>query len=424
MIEKRKDQRNPRSSASHKNRENQRNQRVSEATSASHQKGVFAGRVGVQQRVLPAYRAGFFDALAEACQGGLSVFAGEPRPDESIAVSSGLSQARYAPARNRHFLRVSSPLFLLWQDNILGWLESWDPDVLILEANPRYLSSWLAVRWMHVKSRPVIGWGLGAPPGNPTSLIGKFQVAFQKGLRRGFLLSCDALIAYSRRGADQYHAEGFPADRIFIAPNAVALRPTEPPPERSPDYGQRPTVLFVGRLQKRKRIDLLLRACAALPEAQQPRLWLIGEGPAKAEFQSLAESIYPLAEFPGARHGEALKPYFLSADLFVLPGTGGLAVQEAMAHGLPVIVAEGDGTQEDLVRPENGWSIPSDDLLALQEALHKALSNPARLRRMGRESFRLVSEEINLEAMVNVFLHALQTVTPAEKLLALRKSHK
>jgi len=395
-------------------RKNQRNQRVSEATSASHQIGVFAGRVGVQQRVLPAYRAGFFDALAGACQGGLSVFAGQPRPDESIAVTSQLLKARYVQAHNHHFLGVSSPLYLLWQADILGWLESWDPDALILEANPRYLSSRLALRWMHARGRPVIGWGLGAPPGDASSFGGKIQVAFQNRLRRGFLLGCEALIAYSRRGAEQYRAEGFPAERIFIAPNAVTRRPTESPPEKPPVFEGRPTVLFVGRLQKRKRIDHLLRACAALPEALQPRLWVIGEGPARAEFQGLAESIYPLAEFPGAMHGEALRSYFRSADLFVLPGTGGLAVQEAMAHGLPVIVAEGDGTQEDLVRPGNGWSIPSDDLAALQEALRQALSDPARLRRMGRESFRMVAEEINLEAMVEVFLRALQSVTPAE----------
>ena len=376
---------------------------------------VFAGRVGIQQRVLPAYRAAFFDALAGACQGGLSVFAGEPRPDESIAVTSQLSKARYAPARNRHFLRVSSPLYLLWQTDLLGWLESWDPDVLILEANPRYLSSRLAVRWMHARGRPVVGWGVGAPPGKASSFMGKFQMALQNRFRRGFLLGCDALIAYSRRGADQYRAEGFPADRVFIALNAVAMRPKESPPERPPYFSDRPNVLFVGRLQTRKRIDHLLRACAALPEQQQPRLWIIGEGPAKAEFQSLAESIYPSAEFLGPRHGEELKPFFLSADLFVLPGTGGLAVQEAMAHGLPVIVAEGDGTQEDLVRPGNGWSLPSDDVAALQEALREALSDPARLRRMGKESFRMVAEEINLEAMVNVFLHVLQTVTSANK---------
>ena len=40
--------------------------------------------MGVIQRVLPAYRAAFFDALAAECAGGLSVFAGQPRPEEMI----------------------------------------------------------------------------------------------------------------------------------------------------------------------------------------------------------------------------------------------------------------------------------------------------------------------------------------------------
>jgi hypothetical protein len=44
----------------------------------------FNGKLGLVQRVLPMYRAPFFDALASACTGGLDVFAGEPRPDESI----------------------------------------------------------------------------------------------------------------------------------------------------------------------------------------------------------------------------------------------------------------------------------------------------------------------------------------------------
>ena len=41
----------------------------------------FPGRLAVQQRVLPSYRAPFFDLLASACDGGMSLFAGRPRPD-------------------------------------------------------------------------------------------------------------------------------------------------------------------------------------------------------------------------------------------------------------------------------------------------------------------------------------------------------
>ncbi|HEX7975289.1 MAG TPA: glycosyltransferase family 4 protein, partial [Anaerolineales bacterium] len=166
----------------------------------------------------------------------------------------------------------------------------------------------------------------------------------------------------------------------------------------------------------RKRLDHLLRACAALPAALQPRLWIVGDGPERAALEGLAAEIYPQAEFAGARHGADLEPYFAAADLFVLPGTGGLAVQEAMAHGLPVIVADGDGSQNDLVRPpgagraENGWLAPPDDQNALQEVLQAALSDPRRLRSMGAESYRIVSEEVNLEAMAAAFVEALDQV--------------
>jgi glycosyltransferase involved in cell wall biosynthesis len=170
-------------------------------------------------------------------------------------------------------------------------------------------------------------------------------------------------------------------------------------------------VLFVGRLQARKRLDLLLRACEALPEALQPRLVIVGEGPERNTLEALAKSLYPSVEFSGAKHGPELAPYFAAADLFVLPGTGGLAVQEAMAYGLPVIMGQGDGTNADLVRPGNGWQIPPDDLESLRQSLAEALTDVPRLRAMGSESYRIVKEEINLERMVDVFVGAVNTVS-------------
>ena len=154
-------------------------------------------------------------------------------------------------------------------------------------------------------------------------------------------------------------------------------------------------------------MDSLLRACASLPGELQPRLVVVGDGPERESLERLAKEIYPRVEFPGARHGLELAQFYAEADLFVLPGTGGLAVQQAMAQALPVIVARGDGTQDDLVRPANGWQIPPDDLPALTDTLRLALSDVTRLRRMGVESFRIVSQEVNLEHMVEVFLDVL-----------------
>ena len=368
----------------------------------------FQGRLAIQQRVLPAYRAPFFNLLASSCQGGLDVFAGQPHPVESILPASSLDKAGYTPTQNRHFGDPTAPYYLCWQPGFSAWLERWQPDVMIVEANPRYLSTPAAVRWMHSRNRPVLGWGLGVQPPDP-SREGLVEVLRRKG-RRGALSLYDGMIAYSNRGAEQYRLHGFAPERVFVAINAVAPRPDLPPPERPPAFGKRPTLLFIGRLQERKRLELLLHACAALPPEIQPRVWIVGDGPAFRELHMLAARVYPAAEFTGARHGEQLMAYFNAADLFVLPGTGGLAVQEAMAHGLPVIVAEGDGTQDDLVRPENGWLIPTGDLDALTSSLREALSDANRLRKMGIESYRIAYHEANIQAMVNVFIQALNEI--------------
>ncbi len=356
----------------------------------------FPGKLALQQRVIPAYRAPFFDLLAESCKGGLTLFAGRPLPVEGIAAAERFQFVRLVTTRNHHFRDPQSPLYLCWQAGILDWLEATDPDALVVEANPRYLSTYQAVRWMHRRGRPVLGWGLGAPRGgNP----------LERRVRLNFLRALDGVIAYSRRGAAEYRALGL--ERVFVAHNAVSPRPAAPPPVRDIPADGRGTVLFVGRLQARKRLPLLMRACAALPREMQPRLVIVGDGPESARLQALASEIYPQTEFAGAKHGVELEPYFAAADLFVLPGTGGLAVQQAMAHALPVIVAQGDGTQDDLVRPENGWQIPPGDLDALTAALHAALSDWPRLRAMGAESYRIVAEEINIETMAAAFVNAL-----------------
>ena len=363
-------------------------------------KPFFHGKLALQQRVLPIYRAPFFDLLASACEDGMSMFTGLPRPVEGIAVAKKLQVANYRLGHNIHLL--GGNFYLCYQRGLINWLTEQNPDALVVEANPRYLSTPSAVSWMHGRNKPVIGWGLGSPP-----LSGAFA-RFRQARRLSFLRQFDALIAYSQRGADEYADLGFPQEKIFVAHNSVSPAPSAPLPSRLLTFDIQPSILFVGRLQARKRVDLLLRACSQLET--KPRLIIIGDGPERAALESLAQEIYPSTEFTGARHGSQLKAFFTTADLFILPGTGGLAIQEAMSYGLPVIVAQGDGTQDDLVRRENGWQIPPDDFDSLLLTIKDALANVARLRRMGEESYRIVVEEINIEKMVEVFVRALNTL--------------
>lgn len=359
----------------------------------------FAGKLGIVQRVLPRYRAPFFDLLAQSCDGGLGVFAGAPRPEEAIPLAEKLSVAKWTFSNNHHYF--SGRFYLCMQEGILDWLESWNPDALVIEANPRYVATPGAVRWMKRRNRPVLAWGLGAPR------VSGMLAGLRKARRLNFLRQFEGVIAYSQQGSDEYSALGFPAQHIFVAPNAVSPRPAAAP-QRS--YEGKLTVLYVGRLQARKRLSALIRACAQLPNELRPHLIFVGDGPMRPSLENLANEIYPRAHFKGALFGKALEDEFTKAHLFVLPGTGGLAVQQAMAHALPVIVAEGDGSQRDLVSSPNGWLLPPGDDAALMAALREALSDPARLRSMGEQSFNLVQTKFNLETMADAFVDALNKV--------------
>jgi glycosyltransferase involved in cell wall biosynthesis len=306
-------------------------------TSAEH----FDGHLVVQQRVLPAYRAPFFERLGAACS-RLTVLAGMPRPGEAITSADRLSPAEWVRLDNRHVF--SGPFYVCRQAGLLAALERLSPDALVLEANPRNVSNWRARSWAKANGIRVIGWGLGAPrASDPVRWVW-----------RRFLAGFDRMIAYSSRGADTYRWLGVPENQVFLAINAAGPAPTEPPRRRGPlDRPLR--VLFVGRLQRRKRVDTLLRACAL--QTEPPEVTIVGDGPEREALETLASRILPEAHFAGHLEGQALDEAFAGADVFVLPGTGGLAVQQAMANGLPVIVGEGDGTADDLVRPGNGWRV-------------------------------------------------------------------
>ncbi len=359
----------------------------------------FNGRLGLVQRVLAAYRVPFFEMLSENYPGGFSLFAGHARNSEHIAEAETAHTLDVFPAKNIHI--GSGHFYSCWQLGLLRWLEEWQPKALIVEANPRYLSTSSAIRWMHQRDLPVIGWGLGLRQHQGT-LAKLTQPARQR-----FIQSFDALITYSQAGADEYIKSGAKPDSIFVAVNAVSPRPTRPMPERPDTILGQPKVLFVGRLQARKRIENLLTACQQLPPHLQPALTIVGDGPVREDLEQLARSIFPQTVFSGARFGDELDQLFDQADLFVLPGTGGLAIQQAMSHALPIIAAEADGTQAQLVTPANGWQIAANNIDELTNTLRSALSDVPRLRQMGRESYRIVMEEINLETMVEVFMDAI-----------------
>ena len=365
-------------------------------------KGNFSGRAGIVQRLLQPYRMLAYDLIAPKCSGGLSVFASRLDKDGSVLVNRDFASAQLSPAVNQYFF--NGKFDLCWQKGLLSWLTSWRPDVVIVEANPRNLTTPLMIRWLHNRGIPIIGHGLGVMP-----LTSGFEKLRRFG-RRSLIGCLDGVLAYSSLAAEQYRSLGMPSDRIFVAHNAVSPRPSRPPQKRLLHSEQRPVILFVGTLIARKNVDLLLKAVSVLKTSPRPVVKIVGDGPLRTRLQSLAESLKQDVQFMGDLRGDRLSELFDEADIFVLPGTGGLAIQEAMAHALPAIVSKADGTESDLIRPENGWIIKPNDCKLLANTIELALSDPNRLHEMGNASYRIVSSEINVENMCHTFVQAMNTI--------------
>jgi glycosyltransferase involved in cell wall biosynthesis len=95
---------------------------------------------------------------------------------------------------------------------------------------------------------------------------------------------------------------------------------------------------------------------------------------------------------------EGVGPYFDGADLLVLPGTGGLALNEAMAHGLPVVSGYADGSADDLVQDGvNGFRLREETAEEMADRF-RILADDAPLRaRMGAASRELITRRFSFE---------------------------
>ncbi|MCA1960382.1 MAG: glycosyltransferase family 1 protein, partial [Desulfomonile sp.] len=146
------------------------------------------------------------------------------------------------------------------------------------------------------------------------------------------------------------------------------------------------TILYVGRVSKEKNLELLVRAFSKLSHStKNVCLVVVGDGPYLNEMRRALEGTP--AVFTGYLEGEALASVYASADLFVFPSTTdtfGNVVLEAQASGIPVIVTDSGGPQENIIPGKTGIVVKGDDEEGLLDGIRNMIADPERLRAMGR----------------------------------------
>ena len=176
---------------------------------------------------------------------------------------------------------------------------------------------------------------------------------------------------------------GAPLARLYAGRVSKALGP--PPHVR----GQPPlALLYAGRVSKEKGLALLPEAAARLRRAGVAHRWIVvGDGAWRPE---LARRL-PGVVFTGTLDRRGVARAMASADVFVFPSctdTAGNVVLEAQACGLPVVVSDQGGPQENMRAGVTGRVFRGGDAGALAAAVADLASNRERRRRMSAAARR------------------------------------
>ena len=370
-------------------------------------------RIGIQQRALPHYRVSFYDAIAERCSDLVEVFAGFPEPSEGVVRAESLSYAEWRRTGNVCVGVGRQKAY--WQPGFVRWLESFCPDVLLAEPNPRILSNYHGFRDARRRRISVIGWGVG--------VMGNARDRGPYGMfMRRYFRQFDGMIAYGTKGAEDFQHLGVDPKRVFVARNSVSTAQIDQVLE-NPVYaealvqhfraryqvrGER-VILFLGRMVREKQVDVLLEAVGRIK--RECHLLLVGDGPLRSELEREVKKHNLVATFTGHLKGRDLVSAILTSDLCVLPGQGGLAIQEVMAAGVPVIAGVSDGTQHDLIKQGiTGFHFVGGTASELAELIASCLSDPQRLKEVGKAARELVQHQHNLDRAVESVFAAIQSI--------------
>lgn len=261
------------------------------------------------------------------------------------------------------------------------------------------------------------------------SLFGEHAETTIRTLMAPNLRTADRVIAVSGHVAAQAIQLGVDPKRVRVIRSGIDIehfRPRDRAAARRALHIDDTTrlVLFVGNLEPRKQVDILLRAMRdvrnALPNAE---LIVVGSGESAgahdqtAGLTSLSHELRLSAtvQFVGRVEDQQLLDYYAAADVFALPSSSeaqGIVALEAMACGLPVVATAVGGLLDTIDDGRTGRLVPAGDVGALAKGLLAVLEDEAHRQSIAAAARQAVERHFSwaraVEATVEVYRDVLE----------------
>ena len=289
--------------------------------------------------------------------------------------------------------------------------KSKSPDVVVLQFHTAVLTYWWMLLYVKTHRIPYVIWECGYT----RDTLKSWLVKFRKALVDKTYKMASVCVCYGTRLRDYIVSIGKNPQDVFVAQNTINVEKLME--NRSASclnriYNHPIHFLYVGALIHRKFVMPAVEAVAELiHEGHNVYFDIVGKG---EEYSRLKEyiDIHQLADrivLHGAKHGDEVKPFFENCDVFVLPGTGGLAINEAMAYCLPIISTTGDDTVPDLI-DGNGYLLKNfGDKDEIKKTMSDFLALPDEEKcKMGNQSEQILRAKATLDNMTNQHVAAIE----------------
>jgi len=346
-------------------------------------------KIAVVQPTLSYFRIPVFTKMSGQEGIELTVFFGEGRKSSDVQNLHLIKGFNYKKVFTLIF-RFSWGLknyFIPFHPAIPYYLIKDKYDIVIVAGTVNVLNNMFILPVCKLMKIPYIWWDAGRRLRTPKNIFRKIIDPIVNYMAR----KANACIVYGSLAKKYWTSIGVSPERIFIANNTIDM-------------------CSVDSLEKRKKVENLILAYEKLKiNFSRLALLIIGSGSNKKDLELLCSN----KNIQDVRFlGRVVKDvglYFMLANVFILPSEGGLALNQAMAYGKPVIATSADGTEVDLIKDGfNGFIAKEDDIDSLSDAIQKILLDEHVEKNMGLRSRELIRCKFTLDNMIRHINQAIK----------------
>lgn len=314
--------------------------------------------------------------------------------------------------------RNFGPVEFLSYKDFMKTIKDIHPDVVVLQFHVAVLSFWRLYFYLKRHNIPYITWDCNWT----RDTLGGILVKIRKKLVDFTYKKAKVCLTYGHTFKDYLINIGKQKENIVVAQNTINIEKIIE--NRAESCGKRTfnhplRILYVGALIQRKYVETAIEAVTRLINAGYDIYFdIVGGGNYIEKLKELnaVEGNTERIIFHGPKKGKELQHIFENDDIFILPGTGGLAVNEAMAYSLPIISTKGDDTVLDLL-DGNGYLLKEfGNVDEIYNSIKNFIELPEEKKQeMAARSEQIVIERASLDNMVNKHILAI------EKALSIKK---